>query len=102
MSAESPPDPEKETDRGDANQPGRQKQSSLLSTKVDPIAVKLGAAIDRLSAIEKYLLELVNEDAIKYALLILAASRCRTAKDAIKSHLEPDPPLPRREQWWDR
>jgi hypothetical protein len=98
VNPESPPGPER-SGPGDANQPGQQNQINSQQA----ITVKLGSAIERLSAIEKYLLELVNDDAIKYALLILAASRCRTAKDAIKSHIEPDPPLrPVREPWWQK
>jgi hypothetical protein len=64
---------------------------------------KLKSALERLTGIEKFLMELVHEDAVKHALLILAASRCRAAKAAISEHLAPDPP-PRQsqEKWWNR
>jgi hypothetical protein len=92
---------ESEAPPGDGDRAGRQESSKTHPLEPCQVEARLASAIERLTAIESYLMTLVHEDSIKYALLILAASRCRAAKDAIKSHLEPDPP--RKEKfWWNR
>ena len=72
------------------------------NNEADRVNERLRLAIESVTEIEKYCSERVNENATRYALLILAISRLRRARHAIASYLAPGSQPRSANQWWDK